>query len=174
MARHVHQQRDVAVGQRADRITAAQPVQPAHRIGPGHQPVPYPVQVRPLAFGQRLQAETQHQAVEDLPVQRVDVGPSLARAAGAVHRRRITGAPGIGKGAPVDLQALGGAEHLTLAHDRRAPVDDGAEDVEGQGAQVFRIEGRGHGGLRGRLAGFCPGAVVAPSGSDRDTALDPI
>ena len=107
VAGHVHQQRDVAVGQRADRVSAAQPVQAADRVGPRHQAVPDKVELHQFRLGQRLQAEARHQAVEDLPVQGVDVGPVLAGPARAVHRRCVARAPGIGEGRPVDLQAPG-------------------------------------------------------------------
>ena len=73
-------------------------------------------------------------------MQCVDVGPGRPAARVRSIAGCVAGAPGIGQGRPVDLQAGGGGQHLPFADDRRAPVDDRAEDVEHQRLDLARIE----------------------------------
>ena len=133
MLGHVHQQGDVAVGEGSDHVAGAQAGQAPDRVGPGGQAVPDQVQVRQLVGGEAaLQAEVGQEAVEDHAVEVVERGPREVASPHAVHGGGVAGAPGVGEAAPVDVRG----DALALADDAAPPVDDGAEDVEGEGADV--------------------------------------
>jgi len=70
--------------------------------------------------------------IEDHPVQYVDRGPRQISAAYAIHRRRVTGPPGIGKSRPVDVQIFFRAERAPFSNEAAAPVNDGPEDIENE------------------------------------------
>src|SRR5260221_171132 len=110
--------RDIAVGERGDDVARAQPIQAGDRIGPRHQAVPGAVQMIDLRLAESLDTELLEQAVQDRAVQQVDVLPAARAFRHAVHRGTVSGAPGIGEGGPVDLQAFGRSEQLAFADDR--------------------------------------------------------
>ncbi len=93
--------------------------------------MPDAVEIVDHRLGQR-DAVLRQQAIEDAAVQAVDGGPRQFAAAHLVHGLRVAGPPGIGEGRPVDREAVARGQRLAFAHDRRTPVDDGAEDVEDQ------------------------------------------
>jgi len=142
---HVDQQRHVAVAERGDRVTLLQPVQAGHAVGPGQQAVPDAVEVGRVHFVQ-LQPAGDQQPVQDASVQAVDVGPGQGAGAHLVHGGLVAGAPVVGEYGPV-LRRQGQPllQQLAFAGDGRAPVDDGAEDVEAQGPNAAQ---------RGWRAGF--------------------
>src|SRR5690242_9094463 len=95
--------------------------------------MPDAVEMRQLFFVESFEGKFLEQAIEDLAMQLVDVGPALLAAHHAVHRRAVARAPGVGERRPIGFDSLARAEQLAFADDRRAPVDYCAEDVEYEG-----------------------------------------
>ena len=128
---HVQQQRDVAVGQRADDEAAisagsGRGRRPARDAGGASRRLMW----AQVGLGQAVDAELGDQAVERGAVQGVERGPGLLAFAHAVHGRVVGGAPGIDQGGPVGGDALGGGVGGEVGDQAGAPVDDGAEGVE--------------------------------------------
>src|ERR1700682_3719284 len=65
-------------------------------------------------------------------MQIVDPRPGQVAATHLIHRRGISGAPAVGEGSPILLDPMASTELLQLADDAGAPIDDGAEHVEGE------------------------------------------
>ena len=80
--------------------------------------------------------EARQQLLEVGAMQRIQVRPGQRALAHAVHAWGIPPAPGVGEGGPVDGDALAPGDRVDFCGDRRAPVDHGAEDIEGQGFDV--------------------------------------
>ena len=80
--------------------------------------MPGSVEVMRLLFGQAAQAKRFQQFLQDACVQVIEVRPRQRAGSDPVHRRRITGPPGIGKFPPVDADAPGAGQQLALADDR--------------------------------------------------------
>src|SRR5690606_7839596 len=127
MFRHVGEQREVAVRQRADREAAAQALEPRDRVGPGIEAVPDEIEPPARRFVD-LYAMLREQVVEDHAMELVDPGPAQLAAATAVHGRRIAGPPFVRELAARDAEPQG----VDLPRDGAVPVDDRAEDVEGE------------------------------------------
>src|SRR5437870_8240490 len=70
-------------------------------------------------------------------MQAVERCPGQVSAANSGHRRRVSGAPGIGQPRPVHLDALGLAKLEAFADDRAAPVHDRSEHIEHQRLYAF-------------------------------------
>ena len=137
MPGHVHQQGDVPVGEGGDDVAGAQAGQALYRVGPGVEAVPDHVQVRQLFGGEAaFQAERGQEVVQDHAVEGIQLRPGEVAAAHAVHGRGVARTPRVGETPPVDGEAPGAAQPLALADDAAPPVDDGAEDVEGQRSDV--------------------------------------
>ncbi len=98
--------------------------------------MPDPVQCAARVLGHRVEAEIGEHAVEDAPVQDVEDDP-FAALHDLGHRRLVAGAPRARELGAVDAEA----EALDLAPDRAVPVDDGAEHVEGNHANVVARSG---------------------------------
>src|ERR1700736_1893357 len=65
-------------------------------------------------------------------MQIVDSCPRKVAATHSIHRRGVTGAPFVRETRPILLDPMGSAEFLEFADDAGAPVDDGAEHIEGE------------------------------------------
>jgi hypothetical protein len=147
---HVRQQRDVAVGQRADQVAPLQPRQAGHAVGPRVQAVPGAVDVRALRRRHASQAEHRQQLAQAFVVQRVERPEADLAAAHALHLRLVARAPQVGQAQPVGVQPLRRPPGAEVARDAAAPVDHGAEGVEDDGLHG----GHGHGGSCGMI-GAC-------------------
>ena len=73
-----------------------------------------------------------------LAVQIVEFGPRQFSVLNAIHVGTVDRSPCVGEGSPVDLQSLGFAELLAFGDNARPPIDDGAEDVEGEDLYLVR------------------------------------
>ena len=92
--------------------------------------------MHPVGLVQVVQVELGEHLVQVLPVQHVELDEAALAAAHALHGRLVARPPGQREGVPVETEAARGAERGDLARDAAAPVDDGAEDIEGQGFHV--------------------------------------
>ena len=84
------------------------------------------------ASGTDADARAVEQLVEDQPVQRVDLQPRQLAACAPGPSPPGTRPASVGERRPILGEPMPFAEHLELADDAAAPVDDRAEDVEGQ------------------------------------------
>src|SRR5689334_21493081 len=106
--------------------------------------MPGPSKVTLFGLGQTINRELLQRFLKHLSMQIVELGPGQLTGAYPVHERAIDRAPGVREGCPVDvLDAFGGAELLSLGDDAGAPVDDGAENIEGQNFYAVRLEFHG-------------------------------
>src|SRR5207245_338604 len=129
---HVHQERDVAVRERRENELPLEAHEPRYGIGPRVEAVPGAVQVVDLRLGESGDAEPDEELIERHPVEIVELGPRHRAAPHLLQHGLVEAAPRVSERCPADLQALGAPERLTLADQARPPVNDGAEDVEGQ------------------------------------------
>src|SRR5437879_6101009 len=129
---HVHDQRDVAVRERREDVLLLEPREPGHAVGPGIEAVPGPIEMVDLSVRQPLDGELRQELLEALAMEVVELRPRALAAPHLVHRRLIEAPPRVGELGPVHREALRLPESLALADEARSPVDDGAEDVEGE------------------------------------------
>ena len=149
---HVDHEGDVAVGEGGEDEAGLEAGESGDAVRPGVEAVPGVVEVVDLGFGEALQAEFGEGVDEALAVEDVERDPVAGAVADGGHGGTVAAAPGVGEGCPIDLGpvdlgpvGLGvGGELPALAGDGGAPVDDGAEDVEGEHADVGD-GGVGHG-----------------------------
>src|SRR5206468_12985810 len=110
-----------------------------------------------------LEAELGGELVEALTMQHVELDPRAPSAPHLVHGRLIHAAPAIGEVHPVHVvETMRLAEVLPFARDARAPVHDGAKDVEGERLDRSRIE-VSHGLVSVSRARGVSSATAAPS-----------
>ena len=81
-------------------------------------------------FLEIVDRELIEQFVQYQSMEGIDVHPWQLAGAHLVHGGLVARAPCIGKGCPVDVQALFCAERTAFTDEAAAPVDHGAEDVE--------------------------------------------
>ena len=95
--------------------------------------MPGAVHVVALGLAEPAQAEVLDNGIENEPVQRVDVHPRQLATAYPVHRRCITGSPGVGERLPVAVDASFSGHRRRFARHAAAPVDHRAKHIERQG-----------------------------------------
>lgn len=95
--------------------------------------MPDAVERRHFGLGQRDAVRGEH-ALKDAPVQAVDGGPGQRARAHLLHCRLAAGPPVEREAAALGAQA----QSRHFGSDAAVPVHDGAEDVEGEGADVVR------------------------------------
>ena len=135
-AGHFEHQRDVAVGEGDDREFGFQAGESFDRVGPGVEPAPGVAPVVEQGGVERGGVDAvvgeeidQHLAVED-----VEDDERAAAFADGGHRGEVARAPAVGESVRVEVGAGDcGEERRGFAGDAGAPVDHGAEDVEGEG-----------------------------------------
>ena len=117
--------------------------------------MPGAVQLGALGFAQPSESVARRDLVQDQPVQCVDGLPGQLTAPHPVHRQRVAGAPVRCEGGPIPLNAKARAERGGLGLDAGVPIDDGTEDVEGQGSGTGLVGV--HGPILGALRAFGAG-----------------
>ena len=145
-ARQVDHQRDVAVRARRQPERRLQPCQSRCRIRPGIEPVPGEVEIGAGRLLDVVEPEVMQHDIQVAPMQAVELAERQLATAHLGHGRLVLGTPGVGEGEPVHVGIPRRQRGTHLACDRRAPVDQGAEDIEDQ-----CIDGRLH--RVGRLSG---------------------
>ena len=105
MLRHIDQQGDVAVRKGRDDEFSAQARQSSDSVRPRLETMPGAVQILFLGLTQSIDFELYQQAVENHPVQGVDVGPRKLSAANTIHGGSVTGTPRVGESLPVGLRS---------------------------------------------------------------------
>ena len=86
------------------------------------------------------------QFVQYQSVQGIDVHPRQLAGPHSLHGGLVACAPCIGKGSPVDVQALLRAERTAFADKAAAPVDDGTENIKDEGEYLGIFHFFRHGG----------------------------
>ena len=130
--RHFEDQRDIAVGQRDDRKTRLQARQPRNHIGPRIEPTPRHCQIGDRHIV-RVDIVLRQQRIERLAIENIEPGIGAAPRTTFLHRRLIQTTPRIGERGGIHVPPTERAEERRrFARDAATPIDDGAEDVEGQ------------------------------------------
>ena len=98
-------------------------------------------------LGEAFDAKLRQDALEVAPVQQVELREGQAAAPYLLHGGLVLPAPGVREGSPVEPVAERRQHALALPRDPCAPVDEGAEDVEEEGAGLVahapKLRGRG-------------------------------
>ena len=100
--------------------------------------MPDAVETIGLIFRQAANAVAQQQLIEIHAVQIVEHAPVDLAGAHALHGRLLERAPIVGEGRPIEIDVLGAAQFLAVSDNGRMPIDDRAEDVEGQRADAVK------------------------------------
>src|SRR4029450_523251 len=99
--RDIDHERDVTVRKGRDDEFPAQTRQSSDSVRPRLETVPGAVQMLFLGLTQSIDFGLYQQAVENHPVQGVDVSPSKFSAANTIHGGSVTGTPRVGESLPV-------------------------------------------------------------------------
>src|SRR5215211_735519 len=134
--RHVDEQGNVAVREGSDDVAFLQTCQALDGVRPGIEAVPDFVESIFLFLGQTHYADLVQQFFEGGAVEGVEVRPGDLTAAHAVHRGRVSAAPGVGEGGPVHVEILFSTQRLALPDYGRAPVHDRTEHVEDKRSKI--------------------------------------
>src|SRR6266545_7017164 len=103
--------------------------------------MPGSIEMADLILAQPRDSEVDEEAIERHAVKIVEFGPRKLTAADALEVWLVLGAPGVGEPGPVNGQPSDSPELSPLPNNAAAPVDDGAEDVEGEGLQACPVHG---------------------------------
>ena len=127
-------QSEVAVGEWADDEFGFQAGKACAAIGPGVELVPELDELGAIGVGEGWEIMAAGDLDQGVAVQIIEDGPGDGAAADAVHGGAVGAAPGIGDIGPIGGEAAQGAEALEASDDAGAPIDQGAEDIEQDGA----------------------------------------
>ncbi len=132
-------QGEVPVGERADDEFGFQAGEAGTAIGPGVEPVPEIDEFGAIGVAEGRDVVAAGDLDQSVAMQVIEDGPGDGTTADAIHRWAVGATPGIGDVGPIGGDAAQGAEAFEAGDDAAAPIDQGAEHVEQDGA------GLGHG-----------------------------
>src|SRR5215207_2146380 len=112
--RHVHEQRDVAVGQRTDDVTPLQPGKTFDGVPPTVQAMPTAVEPVAVSLVEPLDAEPFDQFIKGLAMKVIEVGPRDSPRPDLVLGRLVAAPPRIDQAGPVGPDAPLTPEALEL------------------------------------------------------------
>ena len=102
-AGYAYEQKQRAIGERANQISSFQPVEPGEAVRPWIKPVPEQVDVGLLFFCEcATEAEFGQDLVQALTVDNVERCPRPLSRLYPLHTRPVAGSPGAGEGVPVN------------------------------------------------------------------------